>query len=150
MENGRLNEIEPIAGLFADLKAADRAARGLIALGLSEDQIEIVDLTRLIAEYSPEFASQMAIGTSGTQPTDLDEELIESFGRKIIDEIHLPLYLVDTGLSEHAAAYYAGKIHDGFALLVAAPDEERVLEAKRLVNDMKMQNPNGINKPLPT
>ncbi|MDX1402234.1 MAG: hypothetical protein R3245_09955 [Kiloniellales bacterium] len=123
-----------VIGLFVDLRAADAAARGLIALGLSEDQIEIVDLTRLIAEYSPEFAQKAGIGATSPDKIQLDEATVESLARDIANAVDLAQYLVKLGVPRNAASYYAGEIRGGFVLLVATPAEELVSEATRLLD----------------
>lgn len=127
---------ESLIALFADLRAADAAARGLTALGLTEDQIEIVDHTRLIAEYSPEFAKKAGIGTTSPDQIELDEETIESLAREIADAVDLPQYLVKLGAPRSTASYNAGEIRDGFVLLAAKPGEEHALEAVRLLDEL--------------
>ena len=112
----------PLTGLFANLRAADRAARGLIALSQTEDQIEILDLTRLIAEFNPEFAKKVGIGTTAPpHQIDVDADAIEDLALGLADAVDLPLYLVNMGVPESAATYYASEIRDGFVLLVTRP-----------------------------
>lgn len=149
MTAGRNNKKKPtktpVTGLFPSLKAADRAARGLIALGLTEDQIEILDRTRLIVEYNPEFNSQMAVGKAALGLSEVDDDLSQALGRKIANTIDLPLYLVDVGVPENAASYYADKIRAGFVLLLATPDKEHLPETKRLLGEMRLQQPDISN-----
>ena len=130
-----------LVGLFANLKAADAAARGLIALGLTEDQLEIVDLTKLIAEHNPEFAKEVGIGTADSYRIGVDDEAIESLARNIAETVDLPLYLVNLGVPVSASAYYASKIREGLVLLVAIPGEARAQEATRLLDEVAIRDP---------
>lgn len=129
-------------GLFADLKAADRAARSLNVIGLAEDQIEILDLGRLIVEHNPVLAAKMAVGTTGRQLSGVSEELIESLGLEIAEAVDLPRYLIDMGVPEESVSFYAGKIRDGLVLLIASPGKEHTLATKRLLNEMTVRTPN--------
>jgi hypothetical protein len=135
---------QPLIGLFADLKAADAAARGLIALGLREDQLEIVDLTRLVSEYNPVFAKQVGIGTAAPRQIDLSDEAIEDFAREIADAVDLPHYLVNLGVPKSAAPYYASQIRDGLVLLVTTPAEEEASEAMRLLAEVGIRSPKSL------
>lgn len=131
----------PLTGLFANLRAADRAARGLIALGQTEDQIEILDLTRLIAEFNPEFAKKVGIGTASPHQIDVDAEAIEGLALGLADAVDLPLYLVNMGVPESAATYYASEIRDGFVLLVTRPGQHQASEAMRLLDEAGIRYP---------
>lgn len=138
------NESAPAAStltaIFADVKAADLAARSLIALGMTEDQVQIVDLPRLIVEFNPKLVNQITGDATAAKLSDLDDELIENLGQRIASAVDLTNYLTEAGLTEHDAAYYEGKIRAGYVLLVADPQADQLTEAKRLLNHMGLGN----------
>lgn len=131
---------ETITGLFVDVKAADLAARGLIALGLSEDQVKILDLPRLIMSFSPELAQQITWDSTSASLVDLDEDFIEDIGLRIADTVDLPEYLTDLGLCENEALYFAGKIRAGYVLLIATADRDKVDRSERLLDELGIQD----------
>lgn len=136
-ENGRK---ETITGLFADVKAADLAARGLIALGLSEEQVKILDLPRLIMRFSPELTSQIRWDSTSASLFDQVEDFVEDIGLRIADTIDLPGYLTDLGLSENEALYFAGKIRAGYVLLIATTNGDKVGRSERLLDELGIRN----------
>ena len=129
----------PITGLFADLRTADMAARGLIALGLTENQVQILDLPRLILEYNPELVDQITLNEMPTILTEFDEELLEGLGLRVIEEVDVPQYLVELGLCEHEARYFANKIRSGYVVLVADSDENHLDRATKLMDEMGLK-----------
>jgi hypothetical protein len=119
-----------LIGIFANLEDADRATRRLLALGLTEDAVEIVDLARLVVEFNPEFADLTAVGTTAATASEANGELVTALGRQIAAAIDLPQYLVDTGVPQQAASYYARQIRAGAVLLVAAPAAAQIAEIR--------------------
>jgi hypothetical protein len=130
---------ELITGLFADLRTADMAARGLIALGLTEKQVQILDLPRLVLEYNPELVDQITRDETTTILTGIDEELLEGLGLKVVEEVDVPRYLVKLGLREHEARYFANKIRSGYVVLVADSDENHLDSATKLMDEMGLK-----------
>jgi hypothetical protein len=130
---------EPITGLFADLRTADMAARGLIALGLTEKQVQILDLPRLILEYNPDLVDQITRDKTTTLLTEIDEELLESLGLRVVEEVDVPRYLVELGLHEHEARYFANKIRAGYVVLIADSDENHLQSATKLMDEMGLK-----------
>jgi hypothetical protein len=130
---------DPITGLFADLRTADMAARGLIALGLTEKQVQILDLPRLILEYNPELVDQITRDETTTVLTEIDEELLEGLGLRVVEEVDVPRYLEELGLREHKARYFANKIRSGYVVLVADSDENHLDSATKLMDEMGLK-----------
>lgn len=136
----------PVMGLFASLKLADRAARGLIAMGLAEDQIEIVDLARLISAFDSRLDTRLDPAKAGSAVSD---ELIDAVGYRIADDVDLTRFLIDLNVPQNAAAYFAAQIRAGRVLLVAMPSKQHRSRAYRLVDDLKIQSPSRSGTSLP-
>lgn len=130
---------EPLTALFADIRAADTAARGLIALGLDEKQVQIIDLTSLLAEFDPGLMRQIMTDRDMQHLQDAQILLVNELGNRIADAIGLSGYLARRGVPERETIYYADKVRSGLVLLLAKPGPSYCAQAKQLLEEMRIQ-----------
>jgi hypothetical protein len=114
----------PVIGVFATLRDGDFVCRRLHQVGIEDAQIELIDLTRLIAEFSPDLAARTNLGTTMNRLSSRDD-LMEKVSREIIGSSELQEYLYKAGIPEAMAPMYAARLRQGNVLVIARPDKEQ-------------------------
>jgi hypothetical protein len=131
-EQPEANTEIPLIGMFATLRDGDLVCRRLRQVGIQATQFEIVDLTRLIAEFSPDLATRANLGTSVDRLSSKDN-LAKKVGREIIDSSELKEYLYKAGVPEAMAPTYGERLRRGHVLVIVQPDRKRREQAENIL-----------------